>query len=72
MRSADPARPATASPSPPRRSGWPAWARLTPGRLHAELTRLGRLPLLIIDEVGYIPFEAEAANLFFQLISARY
>ncbi len=42
------------------------------GRLHAELTRLGRVPLLIIDEVGYIPFEAEAANLFFQLISARY
>jgi DNA replication protein DnaC len=42
------------------------------GRLHAELTRLGRVPLLIIDEVGYIPFEAEAANLFFQLVSARY
>ena len=42
------------------------------GRLHAELTRLGRIPLLIIDEVGYIPFEAEAANLFFQLVSARY
>ena len=29
-------------------------------------------PLLVIDEVGYIPFEAEAANLFFQLVSARY
>ena len=42
------------------------------GRLHAELTRLGRLPLLIIDEVGYIPFDGEAANLFFQLVSARY
>jgi DNA replication protein DnaC len=42
------------------------------GRLHAELVRLGRYPLLVIDEVGYIPFEAEAANLFFQLISARY
>src|SRR5213593_1606136 len=42
------------------------------GRLHAELTRLGRYPLLVIDEVGYIPFEAEAANLFFQLVSARY
>jgi DNA replication protein DnaC len=42
------------------------------GRLHAELTRLGRVPLLIIDEVGYIPFDGEAANLFFQLISARY
>ncbi len=44
----------------------------TAGRLQAELTRLGRIPLLIVDEVGYIPFEAEAANLFFQLISARY
>jgi DNA replication protein DnaC len=42
------------------------------GRLHGELTRLGRIPLLIVDEVGYIPFEAEAANLFFQLVSARY
>ncbi|MGH9092900.1 MAG: IS21-like element helper ATPase IstB [Acidimicrobiales bacterium] len=42
------------------------------GRLHDELTRLGRIPLLVIDEVGYIPFDGEAANLFFQLISARY
>ena len=42
------------------------------GRLQAELTRLGRYPLLVVDEVGYIPFEAEAANLFFQLVSARY
>ena len=42
------------------------------GRLGDELTRLGRIPLLIVDEVGYIPFEAEAANLFFQLVSARY
>jgi IstB-like ATP binding protein len=42
------------------------------GRLQAELLRLGRYPLLVIDEVGYIPFEAEAANLFFQLVSARY
>ncbi len=42
------------------------------GRLQPELTRLGRYPLLVIDEVGYIPFEAEAANLFFQLVSARY
>src|SRR5207245_7567346 len=42
------------------------------GRLQAELIRLGRYPLLVVDEVGYIPFEAEAANLFFQLVSARY
>jgi DNA replication protein DnaC len=42
------------------------------GRLQEELIRLGRYPLLVVDEVGYIPFEPEAANLFFQLISARY
>ena len=42
------------------------------GRLQSELTRLGRYPVLVVDEVGYIPFEAEAANLFFQLVSARY
>lgn len=29
-------------------------------------------PLLVVDEVGYIPFEPEAANLFFQLVSSRY
>jgi DNA replication protein DnaC len=42
------------------------------GRLQDELVRLGRYPLLVVDEVGYIPFEPEAANLFFQLVSARY
>jgi DNA replication protein DnaC len=42
------------------------------GKLQNELVRLGRYPLIIVDEVGYIPFEAEAANLFFQLVSSRY
>jgi DNA replication protein DnaC len=42
------------------------------GRLQPALVRLGRYPLIVVDEVGYIPFEAEAANLFFQLVSARY
>ena len=42
------------------------------GLLQAELVRLGRYPLLVVDEVGYIPFEPEAANLFFQLVSSRY
>jgi len=42
------------------------------GKLQAELIRLGRYPLIVIDEVGYIPFEPEAANLFFQLVSSRY
>jgi DNA replication protein DnaC len=42
------------------------------GRLQDELRRLVRYPVLVIDEVGYIPFEPEAANLFFQLVSSRY
>jgi DNA replication protein DnaC len=42
------------------------------GRLQQELVRLGRYPLIVVDEVGYIPFEPEAANLFFQLVSSRY
>jgi DNA replication protein DnaC len=47
-------------------------AALHTGKLQSELIRLGRYPLLVVDEVGYIPFEAEAANLFFQLVSSRY
>ena len=35
------------------------------GHLQAELIKLSRYPLIGVDEVGYIPFEAEAANLFF-------
>ena len=42
------------------------------GRLQDGLRRLGRYPLIVVDEVGYIPFEPEAANLFFQLVSSRY
>lgn len=42
------------------------------GELAKELSRLRRFPLLIIDEVGYLPFEQDAANLFFQLVSSRY
>jgi DNA replication protein DnaC len=42
------------------------------GRLAAELTRLRRYGLIIIDEVGYLPFAQDAANLFFQLVSSRY
>ena len=42
------------------------------GQLESELVRLGRVPLLVVDEVGYIPFDPEAANLMFSLVSARY
>jgi DNA replication protein DnaC len=42
------------------------------GELEAELRRLSFVPLLVVDEVGYIPFDPEAANLMFSLVSARY
>jgi DNA replication protein DnaC len=42
------------------------------GRLDDELARLQRIPLLIVDEVGYIPFDPQAANLMFMLIARRY
>ena len=42
------------------------------GRLDAELDKLQRVPLLVVDEVGYIPFDPEAANLMFSLVSSRY
>jgi len=42
------------------------------GTLQAELRRLGFIPLIVVDEVGYIPFDPEAANLMFSLVSARY
>jgi DNA replication protein DnaC len=42
------------------------------GRLDDELQRLQRVPLLVVDEVGYIPFDPQAANLMFMLVSRRY
>lgn len=42
------------------------------GRLTDELARLARIPVVIVDEVGYIPFDPEAASLFFSLVSSRY
>jgi uncharacterized protein (TIGR00645 family) len=42
------------------------------GRLAEELTALDDHPVLIVDEVGYTPFDAGTAGLFFQLIAHRY
>ena len=42
------------------------------GKLDDELDRLDRIPLLICDEVGYIPFDPQAASLMFMLVSRRY
>ncbi len=42
------------------------------GTLANRIKFLTRTALLIIDEVGYLPLEKGGANLFFQLINARY
>ena len=42
------------------------------GDLAARLRFLARPALLIVDEVGYLPLEPGGANLFFQLVNARY
>jgi DNA replication protein DnaC len=41
-------------------------------RLDKRLRIYTRPKLLIIDEIGYLPFDSLAANLFFQVVSARY
>jgi DNA replication protein DnaC len=42
------------------------------GALTQRIKFLTRTALLVIDEVGYLPLEPGGANLFFQLINARY
>ena len=42
------------------------------GRLEERLTQLTKPKLLIIDELGYLPFERRAAHLLFQLVNRRY
>ena len=42
------------------------------GALEAELKKIRRYRLIVVDEVWYIPFDQDAANLFFQLIASRY
>jgi DNA replication protein DnaC len=42
------------------------------GKLEEKLAYYAKPKLLIIDELGYLPLEPNAAHLFFQLISRRY
>ena len=46
-------------------------ARAT-GRLEAVLAQLARPKLLILDELGYLPFSREEASSLFRLLSRRY
>lgn len=42
------------------------------GRLEERLGFYAKPKLLIVDELGYLPFDPNAAHLFFQLVSRRY
>ncbi len=42
------------------------------GHLEERLAHLTKPKLLIIDELGYLPFERRAAHLLFQLVNRRY
>ncbi|MGV9311155.1 IS21-like element helper ATPase IstB [Streptomyces sp. NPDC003691] len=42
------------------------------GRLGEELARLDRHAVLVIDEIGYVPFGPEETRLLFRLVSHRY
>jgi DNA replication protein DnaC len=44
----------------------------TEGGLFEKLTEYCKPRLLIVDELGYLPFERRAAHLFFQLVNRRY
>ena len=42
------------------------------GLLEDKIRTLAKYKLLIIDEMGYLPFDSEGANCFFQLVSKHY
>jgi DNA replication protein DnaC len=44
----------------------------TEGRLEERLVHFTKPELLIIDELGYLPVEPDAAHVLFQLVSRRY
>ena len=42
------------------------------GKLEEKISQYAKVKLLIVDELGYLPFDPKAAHLFFQLVSRRY
>lgn len=42
------------------------------GQLHDKIAYYAKPRLLVIDELGYLPFEKRSAHLFFQLVARRY
>lgn len=45
---------------------------LREGRLAEKIRFYARASLLVVDEIGYLPITTGGANLFFQLVNARY
>lgn len=45
---------------------------LVENRLESRMKFFAKYKVLIIDEIGYMPIDKDAANLFFQLIAKRY
>jgi len=45
---------------------------LLENRLESRMKFFAKYKVLIIDEIGYMPIDADSANLFFQLIAKRY
>ena len=68
-----PARPATASPSPPPSNGSTASRQpSTATRSTTNCAAWSATTLLVVDEIGYLPLERQAANLLFALVARRY
>lgn len=42
------------------------------GRLDRELAQIGRARLLVVDELGFLPLDADGARLLFQVVSQAY
>lgn len=40
--------------------------------LETRLKHFAKYKVLIVDEVGYLPIDTDASNLFFQLVAKRY
>jgi len=53
----------------------PYWSSVSPKTektLEEKIRKLSKFHLLIIDEMGYLPFHQLRAHCFFQLVSRRY
>ncbi|KAA8822289.1 AAA family ATPase [Bifidobacterium reuteri] len=44
----------------------------TDNRLDRELAMIGKVPLVIIDELGYVPIDEEGSRLLFQVVTNAY